>query len=74
MDKLVFQTQKLELSREDGGCALIGEVCDDDTACGSEAPSEVFVRIHSWDDAMQHPTIKRLEGKRVRVTVEVIEF
>lgn len=73
MDKLVFSTQKLELSREDGGCALIGEVCDDDILRGSEAPSEVFVRIQSWDDDRLHPTIRQLEGKRVRVTVEVIE-
>ncbi len=57
---------RLELHTEDGGRALIGEVegADDD---------RTFVRLQSWSDDKQHPELAALDGKRIRVTIEVLD-
>lgn len=57
------------LEHEDSGQAMIAEVDD---------PSMPWwVRIHSWDSSPtgpRHPIESQLAGKRVRVTVEIIEL
>jgi hypothetical protein len=78
MDKMVFESEEpITLTSEDSGCAMLvdeGEpyfVGDDDAA--------MWVRLGSWDDngyknpEISHTQIKKLVGKRVRVTLEVIE-
>lgn len=71
---LVYETEALYVASEDGGAALIATL--------NSGPSEdatVFVRIQSydetaWEDAeAAHPWIRAAIGKRVRVTIEVIE-
>lgn len=56
------------LRREDSGCALIEDVGTD----GVE-DNGVFVRIQSWDETKEHKDFNALKGKRVRVTIEVVE-
>lgn len=73
-------TMDSQIDVEDSGQALICQIESDDDP-------HFFVRLQSWDesvveDGLQgdkferslagHPTMNRLRGKRVRVTVEVI--
>lgn len=53
---------------EDGGQALLGDVENVD-------PNDphTFVRVQSWDTAGLHTQLIRLIGKKIRVTVEVID-
>jgi hypothetical protein len=74
--KLVFE-DVVEYVSEDGGRALIATIygkCED-----------MFVRLQSWDNkptgedeqgyeqGFQHIQARQFEGKKVRVTVEVID-
>jgi hypothetical protein len=79
MNKLVLEGV-VEYDKEDGGRALIATINDiEDADCG------MFVRIQSWDDVstgkdeqgyevgFKHTQARQFEGKKVRVTVEVID-
>lgn len=58
---------------EDGGQAQIAEIGgeSDDYADGE---SGMFVRIQSWcEGGKHHPEMDAIRGKRVRVTIEVVE-
>jgi hypothetical protein len=61
-----------DLDQEDNGCALILHVSDDD-----DTEDGMFVKVQSWaedpDLKTAHAEMHRLFGKRVRVTVEVLE-
>lgn len=65
------QTTDEDISVEDGGCAKILFVAPTDGEDG------IFARIQSWyenpDDPKAHQEINQLLGKRVRITIEVIE-
>lgn len=67
--KIVLESVLTEesIKREDGGMAIISEVApvNDDA---------FFVRLQSWSEDKQHTTMGRLIGKRVRVTVEVVDL
>jgi hypothetical protein len=54
-----------EIESDDGGLAMIIEIDG-----GEDEP--VFVRLQSWDSTKQHPVLRQLGGKRLRVTVEVV--
>ena len=68
----------VKYDEEDGGRALIATIYADGL-------SPMFVRIQSWDDestgtdaqgyevGFKHTEARQLEGKKVRVTVEVID-
>jgi cold shock CspA family protein len=64
----------VKYDKEDGGQALIATIYEG-------GPEDMFVRIQSWEEEDQnnpdkepeHKTAKSLEGKRVRVTIEVID-
>lgn len=53
---------------EDGGQAQITALDGD-----SEAEEGFFVRLQSWSPDKRHPVMDRLRGRKVRVTVEVID-
>lgn len=61
---------------EDGVCAMIAEV--ENLDADDDDPDDFYVRIMSWnrpkaDGTMNHPLVAKLNGKRVRVTIEVID-
>lgn len=51
---------------EDGGRAKILSL-DDNSEVG------LFVRVQSWDETKEHKDFNQLLGKRVRVTVEILD-
>lgn len=63
MTKVILEG-KVECKSEDSGCALIAEI---------EGNDEFFVRLHSWSDNKNHKFMKNIKGKKVRVTVEIID-
>jgi hypothetical protein len=71
MDKFVIEALSGEPDVEDGGQARILHIeSDDPKHCHSAFH---FIRLQSWDETREHAIIRQFEGKRVRVTVEVIE-
>jgi len=68
MDNKVIVEAVPHFSTEDGGCAKIAEVCPNDFA-----DEGIFVRIQSWSEKHNHDTLDKLEGKKVRVTIEVVD-
>jgi hypothetical protein len=57
---------EVPVSIEDGGQARIMEF---------DSPGEegIFVRIQSWSESKEHGAMDLLMGRRVRVTIEVID-
>lgn len=66
------------IEREDGGQALIYSQ-DPLIETGPGADGKLFVRLQSWDDkdfqdqALAHQGMRALIGRRIRVTVEIID-
>jgi hypothetical protein len=65
-ESVVIETEVEEIKTEDSGCAKIIEVSGDEE-------EGVWARIVSWSEKHNHPFVESLEGKRVRVTIEVID-
>lgn len=66
-----------EAEKEDGGSALICNVCED-TVADVEDDEEFFVRLQSWNEEPvpfneKHVLLKSLAGKRVKISIEVID-
>ena len=68
IDKLVFEGSAA-YKREDGGMARIVELYDPDT----DEDENVFVRVQSFSETCHHPFLDSAQGKRLRVTVEIID-
>lgn len=68
MTKMVFEQvwEAKFLDVEDGGAARIYPVEGPIADC-------MEVRLHSYDESLKHTAFKQFEGKRLRVTVEVVE-
>lgn len=65
--RVVFdETGVVEVESEDDGQALIAEISDG-------ADEGLFVRLQSWSESRHHPAMDEMRGKRVRVTVEIVE-
>lgn len=41
--------------------------------CLDDEDSDLFVRVHSWDETRKHEEFRRLIGKKIRVTIEIVE-
>lgn len=68
LPKRVFEGDfNQDVDIEDGGQARVH------TISGDDEDGDMFVRVQSWDESCQHRQIKEFEGKKVRVTVEVID-
>lgn len=68
----------VEYDEEDYGQALIATICEQEEH--SPVADAMFVRIQSWHGnaedlppEQRHPEAMKLAGKKVRVTIEVIE-
>jgi hypothetical protein len=57
-----------ELDSEDGGCALIATLDGNE-----EKDAGIFVRVQSYDEYKKHEDFSKLLGKKIRVTIEVVE-
>jgi len=82
MDKIIIE-DKVDWKREDGGAAFVSypmsEILDDE---GEEnEDTHISVRIISWDDNFYcgkrpepiHEKFMQMVGKKVRVTIELLE-
>ena len=65
--KKIFENILEFEAREDGGQAIISSIHE-----GTETGT-MFVRVQSWDETLAHEEIKKYLGKKVRITLEVIE-
>ena len=67
--KVVFEQDinRRDVDVENAGCARIVEISNGDP----ESP--LFFRMHSWDNNGEHTQFNSWIGKRVRLTLEVIE-
>ena len=63
---IAFERVLGEPDRDDGGRALIQQFDD-------AADDGLFVRLQSWSEKKEHPAMEALIGKRVRITVEVVD-
>ena len=70
LPKMTFEQDWMPkwLDVEDGGAARIYPVGAD-----MDATSGMEVRLHSYDESLAHTDFRQFEGKRLRVTIEVIE-
>lgn len=64
-DKVVIEAEAGQSDIEDSGEARILHIESDDD-------DVFFIRLHSYDEERVHETIKHFEGKRLRITVEII--
>ena len=51
---------------EDGGQARIIEFGETE----GRDHERLFVRVHSWDETKQHPELRGMEGRSVKITIE----
>jgi ribonuclease HI len=71
MDPLVLTGKLSSVESEDGGCARIAYLQED-----HEPDEGFFLRFQSWVDNPRpesHAILKALEGRRLRVTIEVLD-
>lgn len=54
-----------DLRKEDGGQYIEAAIAEGD--------SPLYIRICSWDETQRHEAIRKLFGKKVKITVEVIK-
>ena len=54
------------LRSEDGGSAIIATISGD-----TNIDTGIYVRIVSWDEEKNHIDMKRLLGKKVKVTISI---
>lgn len=62
-----------DTSYEDAGHSFIATIYDEATA---DDPDGIFVRVQSWIETSPqptHPIAALIDGRRVRVTVEVLD-
>lgn len=73
MPKVVYEGEVTEhdIKSEDGGCALIWEAGPDQVTPPDENPDAgMFVRLQSWDENKNHDTLRKMVGRKVKITVE----
>lgn len=63
-DPIVFDTVT-EIEKDDGGQALMLRV--------EGADDQLSISISSWSDKSEHPTLQSLIGKKLRITVDVLD-
>lgn len=68
--KIEFEDTAVQVASEDSGKARIIEVGVQEKGTPLDC---FFVRLQSWDQTKQHEVLKQLEGKRLRVTIEVLD-
>lgn len=71
MEKIILEGP-VECDKEDAGRVLVAQI---DHVVGESEDSDegLYVRIQSWSENKNHETMNTLIGKKVRVTIEIIE-
>lgn len=75
MEPIILTGIVTNVESEDAGAAQIAYL-EDLESTGTE---EFFVALHSWNDEFDdsdkpmHPTMDALKGKKLRITVEVLD-
>jgi len=70
---IIFESElPITLTSEDSGCALMVEDGQPVEVDG-HPDFGMWIKITSWDESKAHTDIRELEGKRVRVTLEVLD-
>jgi hypothetical protein len=64
--------ERRDVDTEDSGCAKIAHICTHKDKKEDEE-NGLFVRIQSWSELAHHPEFEELVGKKVRVTIEILE-
>jgi len=79
MVKMIFESREpITLTTEDAGLSMNVDEGQPEEL-GVDSGSGIQVRINSWDDngydspETSHAKIKQLQGKRIRITLEVID-
>jgi len=85
MDKIIIE-DKVDWEREDGGAAFVSFpmheiLSDEEDPDGDGEETTVGVRIISWDDKFyegkrlepKHDKFMQIVGKKVRITIELVE-
>lgn len=57
-----------DLTIEDGGMFRSFDIEPDD-----EQENGIFFRFNSWDDTTEHTDFKKFEGKKIKLTIEIVE-
>jgi hypothetical protein len=57
---------EVPVERDDGGQALVAEF-------SGGGDGGLFVRVQSWDESKRHEEMHQLMGRRVRITIEVLD-
>lgn len=65
--KLVLETERFESASLDGSESRYGYVDE------NEDDEGFYVGLFSWSRGRGHPEITALNGRRVRITIEVID-
>lgn len=69
--KIVFESQEpIGFNSADGGMCLEIDAGEPEEIGGDYG---INIQIASWNQLEKHDTIRQLEGKRIRVTLEVID-
>lgn len=78
--KMIFESKEpITLTTEDSGCAML--IDNGEPEFVGESENTIAVEIRSWDEngweyplqETTHADIRKLEGKRIRVTIEVLD-
>lgn len=68
----IYQVEEKQLAKEDGGQAIIFHE-DPVTETGAGVDGCFHVRLQSWDETLKHPSIRSLAGRRIRVSIEILD-
>lgn len=74
----LISKEPLTFKSEDNGQAQIVEnaVCSAEANYDPSGDNGLFVLIQSWDERDvedRHPLVKKLQGKKVKVTIEILD-
>jgi len=72
MKKVFESVQPITLESEDMGMARIIDLGEPEEI-NCDPDKGMWVRVGSWDESGEHEEISSLAGKKIRVTLEVIE-
>lgn len=71
MKKIFESLGPITLKEEDMGWARVIDIGEPEEI-GGDPDVGMWIKVGSWDESGEHKDISALEGKKIRVTLEVI--